>query len=52
MPKRSAWLARTTDSVMPGVGFGEYGEGSLRFSLTGATENIKKVCDRIARIRT
>jgi LL-diaminopimelate aminotransferase len=36
----------------PGVGFGEYGEGYLRFSVTVPTEDIKKACERIAKIRT
>jgi len=34
----------------PGVGFGEHGEGYLRFSLTKPTDDIKKACERMARI--
>jgi LL-diaminopimelate aminotransferase len=36
----------------PGVGFGEYGEGYLRFSVTLPTEDIKKACERITKVRT
>jgi LL-diaminopimelate aminotransferase len=35
----------------PGVGFGEYGEGYLRFSVTQPTEDIKKACERMVRIK-
>lgn len=34
----------------PGVGFGEYGEGYIRFSLTRPVEDIEKACERIAKI--
>jgi LL-diaminopimelate aminotransferase len=36
----------------PGVGFGKYGEGYLRFSLTRPVAEIEEACKRIARIRT
>jgi len=31
----------------PGVGFGEYGEGYVRFSLTSSTERIEEAVDRM-----
>ncbi len=34
----------------PGVGFGEYGEGYIRFALTQSKERIKEAVDRIGRI--
>ena len=37
--------------VTPGVGFGEYGEGYVRFSLTKPVEDIEEACDRIAKIK-
>jgi LL-diaminopimelate aminotransferase len=37
--------------VTPGVGFGEYGEGYVRFSLTRPVEDIEEACDRIAKIK-
>jgi LL-diaminopimelate aminotransferase len=37
--------------VTPGVGFGKYGEGYVRFSLTRPVEDIEEACDRIAKIR-
>ena len=37
--------------VTPGVGFGEYGEGFVRFSLTRPVEDIEEACDRIAKIK-
>jgi len=54
-------FAKTTDSrkfavdvmektgviITPGVGFGAYGEGYVRFSLTAPTERIKKAIDRL-----
>jgi len=36
----------------PGVGFGKYGEGYLRFSLTRPVEEIEEACMRIAKIST
>jgi len=35
----------------PGVGFGEYGEGCIRFSLTRPIEEMEEACERIAKIR-
>jgi len=34
----------------PGIGFGRYGEGYLRFSVTQPKEKIKEACERIAKI--
>ena len=34
----------------PGNGFGSYGEGFIRFSLTEATERIKEAVDRLKKI--
>jgi len=34
----------------PGIGFGEYGEGYVRFSVTQPKEKIKEACERIAKI--
>lgn len=31
----------------PGIGFGEYGEGYVRFSVTQPKEKIKEACERI-----
>ncbi|MBS7634016.1 aminotransferase class I/II-fold pyridoxal phosphate-dependent enzyme [Candidatus Bathyarchaeota archaeon] len=36
--------------VTPGVGFGKYGEGYLRFSITQPKERIEEACRRIERI--
>ncbi len=34
----------------PGVGFGEYGEGYVRFSVTQRKEKIREACERIEEI--
>jgi aspartate/methionine/tyrosine aminotransferase len=34
-------------AVLPGISFGEYGEGYLRLSFANSIENIKKALDRI-----
>ena len=34
----------------PGIGFGKYGEGYIRFSVTQPKEKIKEACERIAKI--
>lgn len=34
----------------PGVGFGEYGEGYIRFALTQSKERIKEAVERIGRL--
>ena len=34
----------------PGIGFGGYGEGYLRFSVTQPKEKIEEACERIAKI--
>lgn len=36
-------------AVTPGIGFGEHGEGFLRFSATKPIEDIKEACERLAR---
>jgi LL-diaminopimelate aminotransferase len=33
----------------PGIGFGEYGEGYIRFSVTQPKEKIKEACERIGK---
>jgi LL-diaminopimelate aminotransferase len=33
----------------PGIGFGEHGEGYVRFSVTQPKEKIKEACERIAK---
>ncbi|MCW3137614.1 MAG: LL-diaminopimelate aminotransferase [Methanophagales archaeon] len=43
-------LERAGVVVTPGVGFGEYGEGFVRFSLCLGIERIKEACERIADI--
>jgi len=43
-------LERAGVVVTPGVGFGEYGEGFVRFSLCLDIERIKEACERIADI--
>ncbi|GAB5047248.1 LL-diaminopimelate aminotransferase [Thermodesulfovibrio sp. TK110] len=35
----------------PGVGFGEYGEGYIRFALTQSKERIKEAVERIGRLK-
>jgi LL-diaminopimelate aminotransferase len=36
--------------VAPGIGFGKYGEGYLRFSITQPKERIEEACERIKKI--
>ena len=43
-------LERAGVVVTPGTGFGEYGEGFVRFSLCLDIERIKEACERIADI--
>ncbi len=38
-------------AVTPGVGFGKYGEGFIRLALTVNNETIKKVFDKIKKIK-
>jgi len=40
-------LERAGVVVTPGIGFGEYGEGFVRFSLCLDIERIKEACERI-----
>ena len=43
-------LSQTGIVATPGVGFGEAGEGYIRFSLTLATERIKEAAERIEKL--
>ena len=44
-------LLRDADIVAtPGVGFGKYGEGFVRFALTVPAERLKEAVKRIAKI--
>ncbi|MGB9853957.1 MAG: aminotransferase class I/II-fold pyridoxal phosphate-dependent enzyme [Candidatus Bathyarchaeales archaeon] len=38
-------------AVTPGIGFGEHGEGFLRFSATRPIEDIKETCERLAKMK-
>ncbi|MEW6685244.1 MAG: LL-diaminopimelate aminotransferase [Candidatus Edwardsbacteria bacterium] len=40
-------LERCSILVTPGIGFGKYGEGYIRFALTAPTERIKEAVKRI-----
>lgn len=35
----------------PGVGFGEFGEGYIRFALTSDKKRLEEACDRLARLK-
>ncbi|MEM3815807.1 MAG: LL-diaminopimelate aminotransferase, partial [Candidatus Bathyarchaeia archaeon] len=35
--------------VAPGVSFGKYGEGYVRFSITQPKERIEEACERMAK---
>ena len=43
-------LNQTGVLATPGNGFGSFGEGFVRFSLTEATEKIKKAVDRMSKV--
>ena len=43
-------LEKSSVAVAPGVGFGSYGEGYIRFSLTNEKKRIEEAVDRIAKI--
>ncbi|MDM7935546.1 MAG: LL-diaminopimelate aminotransferase [Methanothrix sp.] len=45
-----ALLERTGIVATPGVGFGEHGEGYIRFSITQPTERIKQAAERLERM--
>lgn len=45
-------LDRTGIVATPGVGFGQYGEGYIRFSITQPTERIKAAVERLQKMRT
>ena len=36
--------------VTPGIGFGKYGEGYVRISITQPLERIKEACERISKV--
>ncbi len=38
-------------AATPGAGFGQHGEGYIRFSVTASLEHLEKACERIAKIR-
>jgi aspartate aminotransferase len=40
-------LQKAGVAVLPGISFGQYGEGYLRLSFANSVENIKKALDRI-----
>ncbi len=49
--KFSAYLLEKTDIVVtPGIGFGRYGEGYIRFSLTVDKERIREAIERLKKI--
>lgn len=43
-------LEKTGIVATPGVGFGQYGEGYIRFSITQPTALIEKACDRLLKM--
>lgn len=55
-PRRSsaeyaAWLLKEADLlVTPGAGFGRYGEGYLRVSLTVPDAGVREACRRLERL--
>ena len=36
--------------ITPGIGFGEYGEGYIRFALTRPIKDIEEACKKIAQL--
>jgi LL-diaminopimelate aminotransferase len=44
-------LDRTGIVATPGVGFGKYGEGYIRFSITQPTERIELAAERLEKMR-
>jgi LL-diaminopimelate aminotransferase len=44
-------LEETGIVATPGVGFGQYGEGYIRFSITQRTELIEKAVDRLEKMK-
>lgn len=48
--KFAAKLLDVGVAVTPGIGFGKYGEGYARITITAPKERIKEACDRIARV--
>ncbi len=44
----TAVLEKTGVVITPGVGFGTYGEGSVRFSLTSPTDRIEEAVHRLS----
>jgi LL-diaminopimelate aminotransferase len=45
-------LERANIIVTPGIGFGKYGEGYIRFALTVNEDRIKEALDRLKKIRS
>jgi LL-diaminopimelate aminotransferase len=45
-------LDQTGIVATPGVGFGQYGEGYIRFSITQPTERIRAAVERLQKMRT
>ncbi len=43
-------LDKASIVATPGLGFGEHGQGYLRFSLTAATERLNEAAERITRL--
>ncbi len=43
-------LERSAVAATPGVGFGQYGEGFVRFSLTVPTERLEEAATRMAKL--
>jgi LL-diaminopimelate aminotransferase len=44
-------LEETGIVATPGVGFGQHGEGYIRFSITQPTERIEMAAERLERMR-
>ncbi len=44
-------LEKTGIVATPGVGFGEYGEGYIRFALTQPVEMINEAVERMRKLR-
>jgi LL-diaminopimelate aminotransferase len=44
-------LDRTGIVATPGVGFGQYGEGYIRFSITAPTARIEQAVERLERMK-
>ena len=53
-PSSTAYCTRLLETAhvaaTPGLGFGEHGEGFIRFSLTAPTERIHQAIERMAKL--